>query len=659
MGDHLPAKRTALTTVVQDDSVGSFATLALDPRILKAVAKLGFERPTLVQASAIPLALKGKDILARARTGSGKTLAYCIPLIQKILAVKESLASNDPKRRAVRGLILVPTKELAEQVSRAVKDLTIYLTNEITFFSLAGADSTTHSLRPILLEKPDILVGTPARVMSHIDSENIILKESLETLVIDEADLILSYGHDEDVRTILGHLPQIHQSLLMSATLSADVQQLKQLVLRNPAILKLEDEGTRDDLLTQYHMSIAEPDKFLITFFLLKLKVFPFGTGKTIIFVNDTDRCYKLKLFLEQFGIKSCALNAELPLKSRYHIVEEFNRGIYDIIIATDEGNEAEEVEEEDDEEEVEEALAEGEAGEDDGESDEDDSEGDDDADANEDEPVEDAEEETPIDKGKKRRVDGDKGGAERKRPKHAKDSEYGVSRGVDFRKVQAVINFDVPPSSRSYMHRVGRTARGVGNKGWALSFVVPKDKAPSVVVPKGKKIEDLDPSKIPVGALDEIIFERIVKKQEAVGRKLLPFTCDMVQVNAFKYRVDDAMKAITKTAVKEARLKEIKQEILNSEKLKAHFEDNPKDLQALRHDKPLHPARVQSHMKHVPDYLMPKKSTSTSAVGHIPFRMDSRRRGRGGKGRGGGSAGSSSFKKSKKSDPLKVFKKK
>ncbi|KAI8837085.1 P-loop containing nucleoside triphosphate hydrolase protein [Chytridium lagenaria] len=582
-----------------DESPKEQQPLLKKARILKAISKLGFSRPTLVQASAIPLALQG------ARTGSGKTLAYCIPLIQKILGVKESLKTNESQRRAIRGLILVPTKELAEQVSRAVKDLSVYLTNEISIVSLANADATLNSLRPILLEKPDIVVGTPARIMNHIEAENMYLKESLETLIIDEADLILSYGHDEDVRKILGHLPQIHQSLLMSATVSADVQQLKQL---------LEDEGSQEDLLTQYHMDCGESDKFLITFFLLKLKVFPFGSGKTIIFVNDTDRCYKLKLFLEQFGIKSCALNAELPLKSRYHIVQEFNRGIYDIIIATDEA------EMEDDEESSE------------------------------------AKEEPAT--GQKRRSASESGPSDRKRHKGNKDSEYGVSRGVDFRKVQAVINFDLPRSGRSYMHRIGRTARGVGNKGWALSFVVPKDKAPTMVLPKGKSIADMPSSKVPVGALDEIVFERIVKKQEDYGRKILPFTCDPTQVSAFKYRVEDAMKAVTKTAIKEARLKEIKQEILNSEKLKAHFEDNPKDLQALRHDKPLHPSRVQSHMKHVPDYLMPKRSTSSSAVGHVPFRMDSKRKVRG-KPRGGGQASGSFRKPGKKSDPLKVFKKK
>ncbi|RKO85649.1 P-loop containing nucleoside triphosphate hydrolase protein, partial [Blyttiomyces helicus] len=358
-----------------------FAPLDLDPRLLRALAKLGFAHPTLVQAKAVPLAMQGRDILARARTGSGKTAAYCMPIVQKILSAKE----------AVRALILVPTRELAEQVHRHIRDLTLYCSKEISSVNLASADVSLTNQKPILAEKPDIIVATPSKILAHLEAEvRSIFFHSLESLAIDEADLILSYGYDEDVRKTLGFLPKIYQSYLMSATMSSDVDKLKQLVLRNPAILKLEEGKEEEDLLTQYIVKCPENDKFLLTLFILKLRIHPFGTGKCIIFVNDIDRCYRLKLFLEQFGIRACTLNAELPLKSRYHIVQEFNRGIYDFIIATDEG-------------------------------------------------------------------------------------KYGVARGIDFRNVQAVVNFDLPHSARAYMHRVGRTARGVGNRGWALSFVAPR----------------------------------------------------------------------------------------------------------------------------------------------------------------------------------------
>ncbi|KAJ3131746.1 ATP-dependent DNA/RNA helicase, partial [Irineochytrium annulatum] len=246
-------------------------------------------------------------------------------------------------------------------------------------------------------------------------------------------------------------------------------------------------------------------------------------------------------------------------------------------------------------------------------------------------------------------------------------DSEYGVSRGVDFRRVRAVINLDLPTTSRSYTHRVGRTARGVGNKGWALSFVVPADKVPELPLPKKKgKGRPAEEVKIPLGARDEEVLARIKRAQERAGRKVEEFVFDMGEVEAFRYRVEDAMRAVTKTAVREARLKEIRQEILNSEKLKAHFEDNPRDLQALRHDRPLHPSRIQSHMNHVPDYLMPKRdgrgAAASAGSSNVPFKMDGRRKrgtiaGRVGRGRGRGSALSLSAAAKRQADPLKSFK--
>jgi ATP-dependent RNA helicase DDX56/DBP9 len=336
----------------------------------------------------------------------------------------------------------------------------------------------------------------------------------LESLVIDEADLILSYGYDDDVTNILKHLPQIYQSYLMSATLSAvlfinkDVEKLKKLILRNPATLQLEEEDV--DLLTQYQISCSEEEKYLTLLFLLKLRVHPFGSQKSIIFVNSIDRCYKLKLFLEQFGIKSAALNSELPVKSRYHIVQEFNRGVYDYIIATDEGNElkhethvsdddnddkknnseetpAVEIGEAEQKQEIESTLAQ------------------DSNQINEDVPKEEdrrvtelAKVKTPAKKSNKRKT--------------KQDQDYGVSRGIDFQNVLAVINFDMPRTSRNYQHRVGRTARGVGNNGYALTFVCPVEDTIIHTRKKSKVVQNKVKQRS-----DEEILARIEKRQEGV----------------------------------------------------------------------------------------------------------------------------------------------
>ncbi|KAG2150290.1 DEAD-domain-containing protein [Suillus bovinus] len=604
------------------DSKSTFSTFAhlLDARILRALADMGFARPTLVQAKALPIALEGRDILARARTGSGKTAAYCMPVVQKILSAKSSLSASDDAYQVTRAVILIPTRELSEQVTACLQSLLTYCEKEIIVMNSATG-SSTHLQRAILADKPDIVISTPSRALGLLQSKTLSFS-SLESLVIDEADLILSYGHDEDVRQIFsgGYLPKVYQSFLMSATMTDDVEALKGLTLRSPAILKLEEDEDGTLLLSQYSVQCSEVDKFLLTYVILKLRLIK---GKCIVFVNDVDRCYRLKLFLEQFSIKCCVLNSELPLNSRYHTVQEFNKGVYDYIIATDEQGARTEADSDHEPEE-------------DGTN-----------------PDEDMQLEPASKKRKHPSNTPQPGPSKPKKQKRRtkSDKEYGVTRGVDFVDVACVLNFDLPTSSRSYTHRVGRTARA-GRAGMSLSYVVPKDQWG-----KNKVVGGLESAKT-----DEVVFARIEKEQAARGSKIQEYKFDMKQVEAFRYRMDDALRSVTRSAIKEARIKELKTEIINSEKLKAHFEDNPHDLEYLRHDKPLHPTRVQTHMKHVPKYLLPRLVSAPaieaekSQVGFVSFKKSyARGCGRSGardsRGGGGGSRGGK-----KKSDPLKKF---
>ncbi|KAL1659484.1 P-loop containing nucleoside triphosphate hydrolase protein [Schizophyllum commune] len=610
------------------DTQTTFASFAniLDQRILRALADLGFARPTLVQAKAIPLALESRDILARARTGSGKTAAYCVPLVQKILNLnaKSVGTSRRVEAPATRALILVPTRELAEQVNGHLRKLLAYCEGEVSVINVASGN-TAGLQRTLISDTHHIVIATPSRALAFLQS-NALSLSALDSLVIDEADLILSYGHDEDVRGIFngGYLPKVYQSFLMSATMTEDVEMLKGLALRNPAILKLEEDPAAANL-TQYAVRCTQRDKFLLTYVILKLKLIH---GKCIIFVNDVDRCYRLKLFLEQFSIKSCVLNSELPLNSRYHTVQEFNKGVYDYIIATDESGLGER-----DEEDIEREAEVEEGGKEE--------DGDEQADSSDDdEGAENAEEDDGCD-------------TKPKKPR-ASDREYGVTRGVDFLDVAAVLNFDLPGSARAYTHRVGRTARA-GRAGMALSFVSKPDP------------NDKDPVNRTLGRRDEEVFKRIEREQGAGAVKEYKF--DMRQVEAFRYRMEDALRSVTRVAVREARVRELKAEVLGSEKLKAHFEDNPLDLEFLKHDRALHPQRVQPHMKFVPKYLIPggvaaatgasEGSKGPGNVGFVPFKKDNGRGrgrgwGRGGRGGRGGGPGGGAGKR--KSDPLRKF---
>jgi ATP-dependent RNA helicase DDX56/DBP9 len=330
------------------------------------------------------------------------------------------------------------------------------------------------------------------------------------------------------------------------------------------------------------------------------------------VFVGDIDRCYRLKLYLEQFGTKSCILNSELPVNSRIHVVEEFNKNVYDIIIASDEH----------------EILGE---------------------DAGDEGPSDSVLEE--LGKGSKAVAEDETSNSagrppKKKRKAPKRDKEYGISRGIDFKNVACVLNFDLPTSSKSYTHRIGRTARA-GQTGMALSFVVPSE-----LYRKHK------PTTIESAKNDEVILAKIMKQQAKKGKEVKPYNFDMKQVEAFRYRMDDAIRAVTRVAIREARTRELREELMKSEKLKRHFEENPNDLHHLRHDGELRPARVQPHMKHVPDYLLPRegKKAITNDIGFVGIRKTSENRIRKArafnkaKGRGKRAGG-------RNADPLKTFK--
>merc|ERR1719369_87637 len=477
-------------------------------------------------------------MLARGRTGTGKTGAFSIPLLQRILDIK---GKNDGNvSQAVRGVVLCPSRELCRQTTQVLNDLANSCIGVIRILDIG--EKEVESVKPLLKHLPDIVVATPARLAQHIREKNIDLSKSMEFLVIDEADLIFSFGFEQDIKLILENVPSIYQAVLTSATLSDDVDKLKKLVLINPVILKLSEPDLPDSKqLTQYVFKLEEEDKYVLIYSLFKLQLI---RGKSIIFVSSVDRCYKMKLYLEQFAIPCCVLNSELPAATRCHTVSQFNKGIYSVIVAADEKF------------------------------------------------LEDAEEKSSK-KGKK--IDQDKAASKR-----VKDKESGVARGIDFQFVSNVINFDFPKDPDSYIHRVGRTARA-WKTGTALSLV------------SGRETQLL-----------KDVEERLKTVPGFEG--LRPYQFKMEELDGFKYRARDAWRAVTKVAVREARIKEIKQELLNSQKLQAYFEDNPRDRQLLRHDKSLHVVKQQDHLRNVPDYIVPQTLRSMTGGAGGP-RSNKRRR--------------------------------
>jgi ATP-dependent RNA helicase DDX56/DBP9 len=402
--------------------------------------------------------------------------------------------------------------------------------------------------KAMLRDRPDVIVATPAGLLGHLRDGDVDLKSSLESLVVDEADLVLSFGYASDIEEIMKSMPKICQGFLMSATLSPELNSLKNVVLHSPVVLKLEQEESDRSAgqLTQFYLETPKKDKNLLIYVFLKLGLLK---GKGIFFVNSTDGGYRLKLFLEQFHIRSSVLNAELPFRSRLNIIEQFNVGNFDYLIATDESTDAD-------------ADSEDESGD---------------------------EEEIKTKRSEK------------------KDPEYGVSRGLDFRHVSFVLNVDFPPSPKSYAHRVGRTARG-GAKGVALSLVEMESADQHDLLAAVQE----DQPKIPVASAVTESFQAVaageIGVQPTEQSQPSPLDFALQEIEGFRYRVEDVSRAVTRTAVRETRAAELRAEILNSDRLQRHFEENPADLNLLRHDRlATHVSKVQDHLKHVPKYLLPR----------------------------------------------------
>uniref|UniRef100_A0ACD5X3T5 Uncharacterized protein n=2 Tax=Avena sativa TaxID=4498 RepID=A0ACD5X3T5_AVESA len=556
----------------EEEKEVSFDELGLDEQLKRALRKKGMTNTTPIQREAIPLILEGKDVVAKAKTGSGKTFAYLLPLLQELLKLS---SEGRVRKSAPNALILVPTRELCQQVYNEASSLLQLCTSKLKIVQV-NASMSDKDIKLALSGPPNILVTTPACVATCI-SKGIVqgssLKESLSMMVLDEADLLLSYRCEDDLKALVPHIPRGCQSILMSATSSPDIEKLTKLLLHNPFILTLTEVGhAKDDVIPknvqQFWISCSDKDKMLYTLALLKLELIQ---KKVLIFVNSIDMAFRLRLFLEKFGIRSAVLNAELPQNSRLHIIEAFNARLFDYLIATDD-NKTKEAKQ----------------------------------------------------TNKENRKDSR---GSRKHMQQTLDAEFGVVRGIDFKNVFTVVNFDMPPDPAGYIHRIGRTGRA-NKTGASISLVSPEE---------------------------DNVFEEIENMLQNIEKKdtncILPFPLlTKNAVESLRYRSQDVARSVTSRDIQEARRQDIKNEILNSDKLKAHFEENPTDLDLLKHDKILSNKAIPVHLRDVPEYLVdPTTKEASNAIKLTRAAMGIDNPGR--KKRMGFRRGSG-----KSSDPLRTF---
>ena len=230
MTDTISEISNDLTT---DTPIMAFAQLQLAAPLARAVAEMGYETMTPIQAQAIPVVLQGRDVMGAAQTGTGKTAAFALPLLQRML--KHENGSTSPARHPVRALVLLPTRELADQVAEQVKLYGKYtqLRSAVVF---GGMDMKPQTLE--LKKGVEVLVATPGRLLDHIEAKNAVLNQ-VEYVVLDEADRMLDIGFLPDLQRILSYLPKQRTTLLFSATFSPEIKRLANSYLQDPITIEV------------------------------------------------------------------------------------------------------------------------------------------------------------------------------------------------------------------------------------------------------------------------------------------------------------------------------------------------------------------------------------------------------------------------------------
>jgi ATP-dependent RNA helicase RhlE len=346
----------------------SFEKFCLHPEIMAGIRASNYFNPTPIQEQGIPPVLEGKDVLGLAQTGTGKTAAFGLPILQRL---------RQGEREKVRALVLVPTRELAEQIHDAIR--TLGKETRVSSMTLYGGVNIRPQIQS-LKKGVQLVVACPGRLLDHISQRTVRLS-NLEVLVLDEADRMFDMGFLPDIRRILQYLPRKRQTLLFGATMPAEIRGLAREILVDPVTIQV---GETVPVATVSH-AVYPVHQHLKTPLLLKI-LRQTLTGSVLVFTRTKHRAKRLGEQLSKAGFQATSLQGDLPQNRRREAMEGFRDGSYRILAATD--------------------IA---------------------------------------------------------------------ARGIDVSRVSHVINFDVPDTAETYIHRIGRTGRA-SRQGEAFTFVAPED---------------------------------------------------------------------------------------------------------------------------------------------------------------------------------------
>jgi ATP-dependent RNA helicase RhlE len=292
-----------------------FNGLGIKGGLLNRINELGFKHPTPIQYKAIPIATSGEDVVGIAQTGSGKTLAFSVPMLQNISATKK------------RGLILLPTRELAIQVEETLRKLAgpLGLRSAI----LIGGMNIRPQIKQ-LKNKPHVIVATPGRLIDHLEQKNITL-DSVGTLVLDEADRMLDMGFAPQLKKILEHVPKERQTMLFSATMPDEIAKIAREYMKQPLRVEVARSGTTADKIDQEVFIVPRADKMDLLERLLKEY-----KGKVLVFSRTKYGAKKLARAIRQMGHKADEIHSNRSQVQRQKALKDFTMGRCRVLVATD-----------------------------------------------------------------------------------------------------------------------------------------------------------------------------------------------------------------------------------------------------------------------------------------------------------------------------------
>ena len=317
--------------MTSDTTPANFIELGLITPLLSRLTELKYQQPTPIQAQAIPSVLAGRDLIAGANTGSGKTATFALPMLQHIFQEQHAQKASSRKKSQgnyVTGLILVPTRELAKQVADSIKSYAVHFNGAIkTLAVFGGVSANTQMLA--LRGGTDILVATPGRLLDLI-SNNAIKLDLVSTLVLDEADRMLSLGFTEELSELLALLPSRKQILLFSATFPEQVKVLTQELLNNP--IEIQVQSADASTLVQRVFTVNKGDKTAVVAHLIKQNEW----RQALIFVNAKHHCEHLAEKLAKRGITAEVFHGDKGQGERSRVLDGFKAGEIEVLIATD-----------------------------------------------------------------------------------------------------------------------------------------------------------------------------------------------------------------------------------------------------------------------------------------------------------------------------------